>query len=136
MIFLVVVYFMNGLPAEWYRFSLFSLIAITVCLVAEGLGLAIGSVFNVTVSMYICSDTPQSCSKGIEDGLSAYLGNDVCWLHESVHCIRKALRKKMLLNRQFLWQFQQVGEKKNALNPKNKYCNIHNDNLKKIANQS
>ncbi|PNF37623.1 ATP-binding cassette sub-family G member 1 [Cryptotermes secundus] len=48
MIFLIIVYYMNGLPAEWYRFSLFSLTAITVCLVAEGLGLAIGSVFNVT----------------------------------------------------------------------------------------
>jgi hypothetical protein len=57
MIFLVMVYFMNGLPAEWYRFSLFCLIAITVCLVAEGLGLAIGSVFNVTVSTYICNIT-------------------------------------------------------------------------------
>jgi hypothetical protein len=57
MIFLIIVYYMNGLPAEWYRFSLFSLIAITVCLVAEGLGLAIGSVFNVTVSMYICHNT-------------------------------------------------------------------------------
>jgi hypothetical protein len=58
MIFLIIVYYMNGLPAEWYRFSLFSLIAITVCLVAEGLGLAIGSIFNVTVSVYICNDTP------------------------------------------------------------------------------
>jgi hypothetical protein len=50
MIFIVMVYFMYGLPAEWYRFSLFCLVAITVCLVAEGLGLAIGSIFNVTVS--------------------------------------------------------------------------------------
>jgi hypothetical protein len=73
MIFLVVVYFMNGLPAEWYRFSLFSLVAITVCLVAEGLGLAIGSIFNVTVSMYIYSYTPQSYSKDIKNGLLAYL---------------------------------------------------------------
>ncbi|XP_021933220.1 ATP-binding cassette sub-family G member 1-like isoform X2 [Zootermopsis nevadensis] len=48
MIFLTLVYFLNGLPAEWYRFFLFSLVAIIVCLVAEGLGLAIGSVFNVT----------------------------------------------------------------------------------------
>jgi hypothetical protein len=52
MIFLTLVYFLNGLPAEWYRFSLFCLIAIIVCLVAEGIGLAIGCVFNVTVSMY------------------------------------------------------------------------------------
>jgi urea transporter len=52
MIFVTVVYFLNGLPAEWYRFLLFCLVAITVCLVAEGLGLAIGSVFNVTVSTY------------------------------------------------------------------------------------
>jgi hypothetical protein len=53
MIFLILVYFLNGLPSEWYRFFVFSLVAITVCLVAEGLGLAIGSVFNVTVSIYI-----------------------------------------------------------------------------------
>jgi len=55
MIFLTLVYFMNGLPAEWYRFFLFSLVALIVCFVAEGLGLAIGSVFNVTVSIYICN---------------------------------------------------------------------------------
>jgi hypothetical protein len=53
MIFLTLVYFLNGLPAEWYRFVLFCFVAITVCLVAEGLGLAIGSVFSVTVSIHI-----------------------------------------------------------------------------------
>ena len=52
MIFLTLVYFLNGLPNEWYRFFLFCFIAVIVCLVAEGLGLAIGSVFNVTVSIY------------------------------------------------------------------------------------
>lgn len=48
MIFLTLVYFLNGLPAQWHRFFLFCFIAIIVCLVAEGMGLAIGSVFNVT----------------------------------------------------------------------------------------
>ncbi|GFG30679.1 hypothetical protein Cfor_01447 [Coptotermes formosanus] len=48
MIFLTLVYFLNGLPAECHRFFLFCFIAIIVCLVAEGIGLAIGSVFSVT----------------------------------------------------------------------------------------
>lgn len=48
MIFLTCVYFMNGLPAEAYRFFLFCLTGITVSLVAEGMGLAIGSMFSVT----------------------------------------------------------------------------------------
>jgi ABC-type multidrug transport system ATPase subunit len=48
MIFLTLVYFLHGLPTEWHRFSLFCFIAIIVCLVAEGIGLAIGCIFNVT----------------------------------------------------------------------------------------
>jgi hypothetical protein len=73
MIFLTLVYFLNGLPAEWYRFFLFCLIAITVCLVAEGLGLAIGSVFNVTVSIYIniCNVTLKHWSENT-DNISEY----------------------------------------------------------------
>ncbi|CAH0380979.1 unnamed protein product [Bemisia tabaci] len=48
MIFLSLVYFMSGLPVEMYRFFFFALIGIEVSLVAEGMGLFIGSVFNVT----------------------------------------------------------------------------------------
>ncbi|XP_069702129.1 ATP-binding cassette subfamily G member 4 isoform X2 [Periplaneta americana] len=48
MIFVSMVYFMYGLPAELHRFCMFSLVCIVVCFVSEGLGLAIGSAFNVT----------------------------------------------------------------------------------------
>ncbi|XKL63869.1 hypothetical protein PGB90_006233 [Kerria lacca] len=48
LIFLSIIYFSTGLPVEMNRFCLFSLIAIMVSLTAEGMGLFIGSVFNVT----------------------------------------------------------------------------------------
>nr|QBQ34586.1 ATP-binding cassette sub-family G member 18 [Diaphorina citri]QER78504.1 ATP-binding cassette transporter [Diaphorina citri] len=48
LIFLVLVYFMSGLPVEWERFTLFCTVGILVCFTAEGMGLFIGSIFNVT----------------------------------------------------------------------------------------
>lgn len=41
---------MTGLPVEYFRFGLFSLIGLIVSFVAEGLGLAIGATFSITVS--------------------------------------------------------------------------------------
>jgi hypothetical protein len=43
------VYFLAGLPLEPWRFLVFALIGVIVSIVAEGLGLAIGATFNVTV---------------------------------------------------------------------------------------
>ena len=43
-------YFLSGLPLEPERFLLFTLVSVIVSFVAEGLGLAIGATFNVTVS--------------------------------------------------------------------------------------
>ena len=51
MIFLSISYFTTGLPVELDRFLLFSLIGILTALTAEGMGLFIGSVFSVTVSV-------------------------------------------------------------------------------------
>ncbi|XP_015590801.1 ATP-binding cassette sub-family G member 1 [Cephus cinctus] len=48
MIFVSLAYGMTGLPHEGIRFTMFSLIGNAVSLVAEGIGLAIGSVFNIT----------------------------------------------------------------------------------------
>lgn len=52
MLFLTIIYFSTGLPAEADRFLVFSLIALIVSVTAEGMGLFIGSVFSVTVSIY------------------------------------------------------------------------------------
>ncbi|XP_067009007.2 ATP-binding cassette sub-family G member 1 isoform X2 [Anabrus simplex] len=48
MIFLSMVYFMSGLPTEFQRFFIFSLIGVITSMVAEGLGLAVASILNVT----------------------------------------------------------------------------------------
>lgn len=40
---------MAGLPRELLRFSVFNIICLLVCFVAEGMGLLVGSIFNVTV---------------------------------------------------------------------------------------
>lgn len=47
--FLSIVYTMTGLPRDLDRFLLFNVIGVLVGLISEGMGLAIGSVFNVTV---------------------------------------------------------------------------------------
>jgi ABC-type multidrug transport system permease subunit len=49
-IFSFCVYFLAGLPLEFNRFALFALVGVVVSIIAEGLGLAIGATFNVTVS--------------------------------------------------------------------------------------
>jgi len=48
LLFLVIVYTMTGLPCEIDRFIVFAAVGIITSLIAEGMGLAIGSVFNVT----------------------------------------------------------------------------------------
>lgn len=49
-IFLGLVYWMTGLPYELFRFALFTLVGFIVSFVAEGMGLAIGATFSITVS--------------------------------------------------------------------------------------
>lgn len=49
-LFSSLVYWLAGLPAEWWRFVCFASIGVIVCLVADGLGLLIGATFSVTVS--------------------------------------------------------------------------------------
>lgn len=41
---------MSGLPAEYFRFGLFAGVSLIVSFVAEGMGLAIGATFSITVS--------------------------------------------------------------------------------------
>lgn len=48
-IFSTLVYTLSGLPMEPWRFLTFTMIGIIVSFVSEGLGLAIGATFNVTV---------------------------------------------------------------------------------------
>lgn len=41
---------MSGLPAEYFRFGLYAVVGLIVSFVAEGMGLAIGATFSITVS--------------------------------------------------------------------------------------
>lgn len=50
MIFMTLTYYMSGIPIELFRFGLYSLVGMIVSFVAEGLGLAIGAAFSITVS--------------------------------------------------------------------------------------
>ncbi|KAH9644130.1 hypothetical protein HF086_015460 [Spodoptera exigua] len=47
-IFLVIAYLMSGQLLEWDRFILFSIAGLLIATCSEGLGLAVGSAFNVT----------------------------------------------------------------------------------------
>lgn len=49
-IYLTIMYFMTGIPFGYLRYSLFCANGIIVSFIAEGFGLAIGSVFNIIVS--------------------------------------------------------------------------------------
>lgn len=42
---------MSGLPAESFRFGLYAVVGLIVSFVAEGMGLAIGATFSITVSI-------------------------------------------------------------------------------------
>lgn len=42
---------MSGIPMQHFRFGLYSLVGMIVSFVAEGLGLAIGAAFSITVSL-------------------------------------------------------------------------------------
>lgn len=50
LIFLALTYSMSGLPAEYFRFGLYAIVGLIVSFVAEGMGLAIGATFSITVS--------------------------------------------------------------------------------------
>lgn len=52
-IFLSMTYWMSGLPCDAHRFALYVLVGLVVSFVAEGLGLAIGASFSITVSWII-----------------------------------------------------------------------------------
>lgn len=45
---------MSGLPAEYFRFGLYAVVGLIVSFVAEGMGLAIGATFCITVSSLNC----------------------------------------------------------------------------------
>uniref|UniRef100_A0A1L8E4C2 Putative pleiotropic drug resistance pdr1-15 abc superfamily protein n=1 Tax=Nyssomyia neivai TaxID=330878 RepID=A0A1L8E4C2_9DIPT len=47
-LFLTLVYWLPGLPMQLWRFGLFSFVGVIISLVAEGLGLTIGSTFSIT----------------------------------------------------------------------------------------
>ncbi|XP_054735493.1 ATP-binding cassette sub-family G member 1 [Anastrepha obliqua] len=48
MIMLTIIYWMTGLPAQWWRFGLFSCVGLMTSLIGEGMGLAIGMTFSIT----------------------------------------------------------------------------------------
>lgn len=51
LIFLALTYWMAGLPTEYFRFGLYAVVGLIVSFVAEGMGLAIGATFSITVSI-------------------------------------------------------------------------------------
>lgn len=55
-IFMSMTYWMSGLPCDAHRFALYVLVGLVVSFVAEGLGLAIGATFSITVSV-ICESS-------------------------------------------------------------------------------
>lgn len=62
LIFLGLTYWMSGLPVELFRFGLYAIVGLIVSFVAEGMGLAIGATFSITVSIafVICSNVNMS----------------------------------------------------------------------------
>lgn len=48
--FMSVTYWMSGLPEQLWRFGIFVAVGLMISLVAEGMGLAIGATFSITVS--------------------------------------------------------------------------------------
>lgn len=52
LIFLALTYGMSGLPVEYFRFGLYAAVGLIVSFVAEGMGLAIGATFSITVSLH------------------------------------------------------------------------------------
>lgn len=48
--FMAVTYWMSGLPEQLWRFCIFVAVGLMISLVAEGMGLAIGATFSITVS--------------------------------------------------------------------------------------
>lgn len=53
LIFLALTYWMAGLPTEYFRFGLYAVVGLIVSFVAEGMGLAIGATFSITVSIAV-----------------------------------------------------------------------------------
>lgn len=51
MMYMILTYYMSGMPMQSFRFGLYSLVGLIVSFVAEGLGLAIGAAFSITVSL-------------------------------------------------------------------------------------
>lgn len=77
-LFCLIVYFMAGLPSEFTRFAIFCLVGNVVSFAAEGLGLAIGSVFNITNG---CAIGPAAMAPFL--GLAIYgfdFAHEIPWL--------------------------------------------------------
>jgi len=53
LLFSIIIYVMTGWPLEIMRFSVFYIISLLVSLVAQTVGLIIGSCFNVIVSSFL-----------------------------------------------------------------------------------
>lgn len=53
MLFITLTYFLSGIPLQFFRFGLYSFIGTIISFVAEGLGLAIGAAFSITVSFVL-----------------------------------------------------------------------------------
>lgn len=53
--FMAVTYWMSGLPEQFWRFCIFVAVGLMISLVAEGMGLAIGATFSITVSLKLNS---------------------------------------------------------------------------------
>lgn len=61
--FMSVTYWMSGLPEQLWRFGIFVAVGLMISLVAEGMGLAIGATFSITVSKSPkCCHTQLACA--------------------------------------------------------------------------
>lgn len=63
---------MSGLPCEPLRFLLFSIICLLVCFAAEGMGLFVGAIFNVTV-IIIFKQLSSTISENKHKRLNVYI---------------------------------------------------------------
>ncbi|KAF7988675.1 hypothetical protein HCN44_001248 [Aphidius gifuensis] len=52
-LFTIIIYFMSGQPADLTRFTMFFVISLLIVFVAQGIGLLIGSVFNVINGTFV-----------------------------------------------------------------------------------
>lgn len=85
--FMAMTYWMSGLPEQLWRFCIFVAVGLMISLVAEGMGLAIGATFSITVNyigITICISIDSYCfterQRGGSHDYSTAHGSCYLWL--------------------------------------------------------